>query len=127
MRGPSMRPTLEIGDAVLVTPLARRPRRGDVVVIGRPEGDTLHRVLWASRRWVLHRGDASEIAGLCRTERIVGVARAAWRPHAEGWKAVGLGGAVSGALAPLVRTLAATFVSRVAARLQASTGTARRS
>ena len=38
VRGGSMRPTLDPGQRIAVTPLVRPPRRGDLVVVRRPAG-----------------------------------------------------------------------------------------
>jgi hypothetical protein len=57
--GISMNPVVREGDAVLLEPLRRAPRRGDVVFVDAASGPLLHRVRHANSREVITRGDAA--------------------------------------------------------------------
>lgn len=61
-RGASMAPFIRDGDEVLVEPLARPPRRGEVVLVRVAGGAVvLHRVLASRAGGVVTRGDAQEV------------------------------------------------------------------
>ncbi len=57
--GISMNPVLREGDSVLLAPLERAPRRGDVLFIALGERPLLHRVRRVERGDIVTRGDAA--------------------------------------------------------------------
>lgn len=59
--GQSMHPTVRHADFVLLSPLSRGPRRGDIVLVPLGPGLMLHRVARADRSGVVTRGDARQM------------------------------------------------------------------
>ena len=59
--GQSMHPTVRHADFVLLSPLARRAKRGDVVLVPLGPGLMLHRVVHVDSAAVVTRGDARQV------------------------------------------------------------------
>lgn len=77
--GPSMRPTLEVGDVVLVEPGARA-RRGDVVVVQSRGEPICHRAILVVPGRLVHQGDAPGAGlGVAGTRAVIGRAVAVER------------------------------------------------
>jgi hypothetical protein len=91
--GGCMAPTLREGDRVTVR-RASPPRRGDVALLNCSGWLEIHRLVdrieMGPRRWFVHKGDASEIAGLAGPADILGIvdlprsSRPAPRAHLRG-------------------------------------------
>ncbi len=82
--GPSMRPTLDVGDVVLVRP-TRRVRCGDVLVHRSGDQPICHRALlvvpWPGGARIVHRGDARGAgASMIHARAVVGRVVAVERP-----------------------------------------------
>lgn len=79
-RGPSMTPTIRPGERVLLEPLARRPRRGDIVAVRAERCILVHRVVECRTDTIRTRGDASPSVDAPSTyASILGVATAVIR------------------------------------------------
>jgi signal peptidase I len=69
VRGGSMRPTLEPGQRIAVTPLVRPPARGDLVVVARPRQlEVVKRVVGLPGERVRLRGGRLEVDGAAVAE-----------------------------------------------------------
>ena len=79
-RGPSMMPTIRPGDRVLLEPVSRRLRKGDIVAVRADRCILVHRVVECRTHTIRTRGDASpSVDAPSSRSSIVGVATAVIR------------------------------------------------
>lgn len=79
-RGPSMLPTIRAGERVLLEPLSRRLRKGDIVAVRGDRYIVVHRVIEYRADTIRTRGDASPRADApSQYSSILGVATAVMR------------------------------------------------
>lgn len=72
-RGQSMNPTIQDGDVLMVEPIERMPKRGEIVLFFRKGEFKAHRVISSNRDQFVARGDAGmESDGIVKREEIIG-------------------------------------------------------
>lgn len=80
VKGGSMRPFIQEGDAVQIAPLSSgRLRCGDIVLAHTDFGVLLHRVVSIRKEKIGLMGDANRRLERTTTDRIIGILDAAWR------------------------------------------------